>query len=106
MPDPMTPRRVQLSRRAGWRMPENTVKVDRSTRFGNPFRATGHSRQQVVDAFRQWIEGAHVTEAWDMQRAAVRDLRGKNLACWCRLSDPCHADVLLDLANRPLDGEG
>jgi hypothetical protein len=27
-------------------------------------------------------------------------LRGKNLACWCPLDQPCHADVLLDLANR------
>ncbi|HEX5183627.1 MAG TPA: DUF4326 domain-containing protein [Allosphingosinicella sp.] len=29
------------------------------------------------------------------------ELRGKNLACWCRLDAPCHADVLLELANRP-----
>ena len=28
------------------------------------------------------------------------ELRGKNLACWCPLDQPCHADVLLELANR------
>jgi hypothetical protein len=27
------------------------------------------------------------------------DLAGKNLACWCKPGEPCHADVLLDLAN-------
>lgn len=27
------------------------------------------------------------------------ELRGKNLACWCRPGDPCHADVLLEIAN-------
>jgi len=27
------------------------------------------------------------------------ELRGKNLACWCRLDQPCHADVLLEIAN-------
>lgn len=26
-------------------------------------------------------------------------LRGKNLACWCALDQPCHADVLLEVAN-------
>jgi hypothetical protein len=31
--------------------------------------------------------------------AAKRELRGKNLACWCPLNKPCHADVLLALAN-------
>jgi hypothetical protein len=30
----------------------------------------------------------------------IAELRGKDLACWCRLDQPCHADVLLDLANR------
>lgn len=30
----------------------------------------------------------------------LHELRGKNLACWCRLDAPCHADVLLELANR------
>lgn len=32
-------------------------------------------------------------------RDALPELRGKNLACWCRLGQPCHADVLLELAN-------
>lgn len=31
------PERIQLSRRKGWKMPPNTVKVDRSTPWGNPF---------------------------------------------------------------------
>lgn len=29
-----------------------------------------------------------------------RELRGKDLVCWCPLDQPCHADVLLELANR------
>jgi hypothetical protein len=28
------------------------------------------------------------------------ELRGKNLACWCPLDQPCHAEVLLELANK------
>lgn len=96
----MKPRRVQLSRRKGWRMPKNTVKVDRSTRWGNPFRAS--SRKNAVEAFRKQLE--HIGYYWwrekmindyDIQEA----LRGKNLACWCPLDQPCHADVLLRIAN-------
>lgn len=29
-------------------------------------------------------------------------LRATNLACWCELDAPCHADVLLELSNRPI----
>lgn len=35
-------------------------------------------------------------------RHALPALRGLSLACWCRLDQPCHADVLMELANRPL----
>jgi hypothetical protein len=38
---------------------------------------------------------------WPAVRNSVAELRGKNLACWCKLDQPCHADVLLDLSNRP-----
>ncbi|MFH5924539.1 DUF4326 domain-containing protein [Roseomonas xinghualingensis] len=31
------PEQIQPSRKNGWRMPPNTVKADRPTRFGNPF---------------------------------------------------------------------
>jgi len=102
----MNPTRVQLSRRKGWRMPPNTVKVDRSTRWGNPFAAgkCGPLDRQPIDA-----EGA-VGFFCDMLRDAqmrtaagfpfdLSPLRGKNLACWCNHGDPCHADILLKVAN-------
>jgi hypothetical protein len=110
-----TPRRIQLSRAKGWRMPENTVKVDRSTRWGNPFtqvdaREIANAKFPqafVVDCFRDWLAGDR--QCWlgaESDRAAaeilsrLHDLRGKNLACWCKPGEPCHADVLLELANK------
>lgn len=122
-PMPDTPKRIQLRRTKGWRMPPNTVKVDRSTKWGNPFVAN-HPGSVVerdmkpaaaVAAFRSmvakeggwfptplpWPKGkipAQYTTAGDV----ARELRGKNLACWCSLDQPCHADVLLELANAPL----
>lgn len=47
---PPSPKRVQLSRAAGWRMPKNTVKVDRSTRWGNPFKLHGDGKPMTADA--------------------------------------------------------
>jgi hypothetical protein len=87
---------VQLSRRKGWRMPENTVKVDRTTRFGNPFKPEmGHAAS--VAAFRKWITSSAAGKA--LAADAREALRGRNLACWCPLDGPCHADVLLEIAN-------
>ena len=88
-------KRVKLSRAAGWRMPANTVKVDRSTRWGNPFRPGEdgiETIEEAVRAYRRWL-GKYS----ELERAARTELAGKNLACWCALDGPCHADVLLQL---------
>jgi hypothetical protein len=102
------PQRIQLSRRKGWRMPANTVKVDRSTRWGNPFVIGVHgTRAECVNLFRYLCAGylCLTNGNGDAQKAfmayAKRNrwrLRGKNLACWCPLNAPCHADVLLEVA--------
>jgi hypothetical protein len=107
------PERIQLSRRAGWRMPPNTVKVDRSTRWGNPFRTHGDGVPMdaalAVSLFESMLakEGGFLAEIRGRGRVLTeladirREPRGKNLACWCKPGTPCHADVLLRLANQP-----
>lgn len=129
------PTRVRLSRAKGWRMPSNTVKVDRSTRWGNPWRPgdPGAVRMACIrggwawtalpmaltlegclDRFRRWLAGEFTTASGAIRlnhrlyEAVICDvppdlepLRGKNLACWCAPGAPCHADVLLELANSP-----
>lgn len=109
--DTTTPRRVQLSRAKGWRMPPNTVKVDRSTKWGNPFIVGKHgTAAECVDLFEKLAFGfvciskgvdlarsqSNFLKAWTDDR---RELQGKSLACWCGQNKPCHADVLLRLAN-------
>lgn len=101
------PERIQLSRAKGWRLPPNTVKVDRTSRWGNPYvtmpgkrpgaelgsgRIAVKTAADAVACFEASITGAQV------QRIRA-ELAGKNLACWCRRGSPCHADVLLRLAN-------
>lgn len=99
------PTRVQLSRTKGWRMPPNTAKVDRSTRFGNPFRPVLVDAETCVRNFREWLttegEGRFgMSFEAAVMRERLHGIRGKNLACWCKPGAPCHADVLLELANK------
>lgn len=93
------PQRIQRKRTKGWKAPEGAVYVGRPTRWGNPFRlgifAESMTRADAVIAYRRWVSKA--TSGW--YSMVVDELRGKDLMCWCPLDQPCHADVLLELAN-------
>ena len=122
------PIRVQLSRKRGWRMPDNTVKVDRTTRWGNPFDVREYGHELAIHMFAYTARGCwspgnikgideptvsavHDAHCRWLRRIgdnpvdlARRELRGRNLACWCPLpkageEDQCHAVVLLQIAN-------
>lgn len=94
----MSPSRIQRKRTAGWKLPPNTVCVDRSTPFGNPYKLSlVKDRHLVVDLFKDFVRSDE--EEAQTYRKRIGALRGKNLACWCPLDQPCHADVLLEIAN-------
>lgn len=95
------PKRIQLKRTKGWRMPANTVKVDRSTRWGNPYRIgfEVQSAQEAKKEFFYFLCGGGKFHSHRERMGDVGQLKGKNLACWCKPGEPCHADVLLHVAN-------
>ena len=113
------PRRIQRRRTAGWRLPVNAVIVSRPSRFGNPFTLKAAVEAEMGDPhsacatnYAEWLrvgtEGGWYEEAYRIGRqiydrrrilANLHLLRGKDLACTCPLDKPCHADVLLKLAN-------
>jgi hypothetical protein len=97
-------------------MPPGTVVVARPTKWGNPFDwrevrqewdcSSEEARAAVVGLYRDWLcmveperFGEHLRPRRVAILASLSDLRGLNLACWCPLDGPCHADVLLELAN-------
>lgn len=103
------PERIQLSRAKGWRMPPDTLKVDRTTKWGNPFAVgPGRTQEKCVDLYKKLLAGFipllatpdyKTLEAYlAFATANISELHGKNLACWCKLGTPCHADVLLEVA--------
>lgn len=77
-------------------MPQNTVSVARPGVFGNPYPVKpGRTALDAVAAFRTHIENTPA-----LREMIAKQLTGKHLACWCPLGSPCHADVLLELANQ------
>jgi len=107
------PKRVQLSRAKGWRKPEGTIVVSRPSKWGNPYRA-GNACRASMESMRAVLVAlfakdlrAAIDNPWGQSHTiefrtiaeSLHELRGHDLACWCSLDQPCHADVLLALAN-------
>lgn len=117
------PQRIQRKRTKGWRMPPGAKYVGRPTRWGNPVEirrvdcsAGGgmcwslyaddgnliaehidrpdEAARQAVELYLQWLDDYH-----ELRDAIRQELHGRDLACWCPLAYPCHADVLLEVAN-------
>lgn len=81
-------------------MPENTVKVCRPGPFGNPYKVGDPGIKTNADAKTAFFNFTwRTSQGIALSSRASRELRGKNLACWCALGSPCHADVLLQIAN-------
>jgi Domain of unknown function (DUF4326) len=120
------PKRIQRSRAKNWKMPPSAIYVGRPTVWGNPFGHDGsdHSKRRCAQLYRglmtgsvnRFIETHHPTRDFTLgdvilaqKLEAIRKkilsdvgkLRGHDLACWCPVGQPCHADVLLELANKP-----
>ncbi len=110
------PIRIQRKRTKGWRMPENTVSVTRPGKWGNPFVVNmvvpdeWISKLDKDDHFHfmkfecGYIDNAEnaimLFRKYAVPMLDLSTLKGKNLACFCSLDKPCHADVLLELANK------
>lgn len=86
------PKRIQRKRAPGWRAPDGAVYVGRPTRWGNPF--VGGDAEELVEAYRRSFR-----DRPNLVELVRAELAGRDLMCWCPESQPCHADVLIELAN-------
>lgn len=74
-------------------MPANTVYVGRPSKWGNPYPLYAeYDRQLVIDLYRGWLEAKLEKDSHFLD-----ELKGKDLACWCPLDKPCHADIILKI---------
>jgi hypothetical protein len=92
------PVRVQLRRTKGWRMPANTVSVSRPGPYGN------YAGPTKADFDRDLARMSNADRNTMFEKAKL--LRGKNVACWCRLDAECHGDTWLEMANPALSEQG
>ena len=112
-----TPKRIQRRRTAGWRMPEEAVYVGRPGKWGNPYcpcrryECNWMAADSPAHAVALYEEAIRLNDAGDRfhrecpTSAAIRaELVGKDLCCWCPEGQPCHADVLLRIANEGVSG--
>lgn len=116
------PKRIQRKRTKGWRKPEGAVYVGRPNKWGNPFPPgrkmaelgigliadsgllpivkADHAHEITLEEslllYRIYILGCIKHNG---NYYIIGNLRGKDLMCWCPLDQPCHADVLLEIAN-------
>ena len=115
------PQRMQLSRKAGFNLQAASLALNglpaklitRPGRWGNPFTIDGTASQygldhaaaqaKAVELCDQWLRGTldpALSPGAPPSRDVIRaELQGHNLACWCKAGTPCHADVLIELAN-------
>lgn len=117
------PKRIQLRRTKGWHKPDGAISVARPTRWGNPWRvgdvigadidatyaaaiitptiaAALYESALVGPAMHRTPDDRQILTGLQITIEDVRaELAGHDLACWCPLDQPCHADVLLELAN-------
>lgn len=106
-------KRIQRKRTKGYKMPENTLYVGRPTKWGNKFKVINEdgswwiidtegnywrdyptkeqATKRAVELYGHWLDGQI-----DSQKLDFSELVGKNLACFCPLSQTCHVDVLLE----------
>lgn len=115
------PVRIRLSRAKGFDLQKHSLAINGRTAinvarpgpWGNPFVVGNDgTRAECVDLHRKLLAGyirlgisssleattGSQLRAREYAETNIASLRGHNLACWCSLDGPCHADTLLLLA--------
>ena len=95
------PIRIQRKRTKGWRMPLGAVYVGRPTKWGNSCVVNQRcpACHVVITDAEDAVVGYRAHLPINLRQHIKDELRGKDLACWCPLDQPCHADVLLEMAH-------
>lgn len=72
--------------------PKDAIYVGRPSKWGNPYKiGIDRTREEVIELYKKWLSNQRYLN--------LEELKGKDLVCWCKPL-PCHADILLELANK------
>lgn len=91
-----------------WKKNPNAIYVGRGKgergKWGNPFKVSEYGLKKCLELYREWLmeKLAHDPEF-------LEPLRGKDLVCFCKLDQPCHADIIIEMieiiSQPPIFGE-
>ena len=84
-------KRIYFNRYNGERLPPNAKLVGRGSRYGNPYKVEDVGRDEALRLYRIYLE-----EGLSKKTIDISPLIGKDLACSCKLTEDCHADILLE----------
>ena len=112
------PTRIQRKRARGFRLPPNTICVNRGTKFGNPYKVSDYGREKAIQMFRDCLLNASMCYCYlEIPEAKIQYNRfiwmAQNIhlireadyvACFCGLDESCHGDVLIEIAG--IENEG
>lgn len=112
------PIRIQRKRVKGWRMPANTVSITRPGKWGNPFSVVPDalddnlfcvigggvtvkgilSRERAIDICLEHYK-KYLEDSIQLGRLIPNEIKGKDVACFCKVGEKCHGDILLERVN-------
>lgn len=106
------PTRIQRKRTKCFKLPPNTICINRGTMWGNPFTVEEYGRKLAIEVFRQCLQSPHLVYChFDELEATVQFNRfrwmAENLylireadyvACFCPVDVACHGDILIELS--------
>lgn len=85
-------------------MPPNTVYVGRGSKWGNQFEIgmCGFGNLPRIKSVKGAVRShrAYINARLYVNPGLLEELKGQDIACWCKEKDPCHGDTLLELANK------
>ena len=82
--------RIQLMRKKGWKKPPNTRYVGRPTKWGNPFNLKEYDLETSLRLYAEWLDKKLAEDP-----TFLDELKGMDLACWCKPTEACHADIII-----------
>lgn len=114
------PTRIQRSRKPGFRLPQNTICINRGTKWGNPFTVEEYGREKAIEMFREcllnnvmcyyYFDEIEATTQYNrfVWMAEHLDIirNADYIACFCPLDETCHGDILIEFATQQKDRMG
>jgi hypothetical protein len=81
----------RVQKKWGKELDVGVMYCGRPSPWGNPYSLDKYTREEALDLYRTWLQ-----KQIQLIPLFLNPLRNSDLACWCKLSERCHVDILLE----------